>query len=330
MQLRVKLPKSSDARRKLPDDEDTIQYGAKRGSKHNNLELEIIPLIDPLLVLPTVSSLAAVAMFAASSDCSWLAYRWLPRSPATALLIIGISFVLMVRWSGIICEALHNINQWPRRNIYISSETNKQAQWHSAVHHSASAFHYSTSRFIYINTGHCIALLHCDFKKKRIQYFYFLDQCLYLKAFFFLMNKKMSETSWYNIYNTITFGAAAEWQTAELRTSCRNYNFICVGSVWVQQQRWWSGAEDDKTGAHYISSSPRRPGLAWTVCVPVSRRLRPAARPHQDNASPAKTEIARPAAAPWRQLCWRHGAGTYSTCYDNSGLLLRRYINRYD
>ena len=169
----------------------------------------------------------------------------------------------MVRWSGIICEALHNINQWPRRNIYISSETNKQAQWHSAVHHSASAFHYSTSRFIYINTEHCIALLLCDFKKKRIQYFYFLDQCLYLKAFFFLMNKKMSETSQNNIYNTITFGAAAEWQTAELRTSCRNYNFICVGRVWVQQQRWWSGAEDDKTGAHYISSSapPPWPGL---------------------------------------------------------------------
>lgn len=147
------------------------------------------------------------------------------------------------------------------------------------------------------------------------------------------MNNKMSETSRNNIYNTITFGGppSGRQRTAELRTSCRNCNFICVGSVWVQQQRWWSGAEDDKTGAHYISSSAPPP-WPWPgpSVSPSPGRLRPAARPHQDNASPAKTEIARPGAAPWRQLCWRHGAGTYFTCYDNPGLLLRRYINRYD
>ena len=311
-----------------------IQYSAvlKQEVNITILSMNNTPLIDPLLVLPTVSSLAAAAMFAASSDCSWLAYRWLPRSPATALLIIGISFVLMVRWSGIICEALHNINQWPRRNIYISSESNKQAQWHSAVHHSASAFHYSTSRFIYINTEHCIALLHCDFKKKRIQYFYFLDQCLYLKAFFFLMNKKMSETSWYNIYNTITI-------TFVRPPSGRQRSWGQVVGIIILFVSAVSGCSSSGGGVELKMTKlvliispppPRRPGLAWTVCVPVSRRLRPAARPHQDNASPAKTEIARPAAAPWRQLCWRHGAGTYFTCYDNSGLLLRRYINRYD
>ena len=168
----------------------------------------------------------------------------------------------MVRWSGIICEALHNINQWPRRNIYISSETNKQAQWHSAVHHSASAFHYSTARFIYINTALpcCFVIL----KRREDNIFTFFTSVSISEHFSFLWTNKMSETSRNNIYNTITFGAAAEWQTAELRTSCRNYNFICVGSVWVQQQqRWWSGAEDDKTGAHYISSSapPPWPGL---------------------------------------------------------------------
>ena len=160
------------------------------------LSMNYTPLIDPLLVLPTASAgwprrrCSQLILTAADQHTG----DYLSARPA-ALLIIGISFVLMVRWSGIICEALHNINQWPRRNIYISSETNKQAQWHSAVHHSASAFHYSTSRFIYNLHKHCIALLLCDFKKKRRQYFYFLDQCLYLKAFFFLVNKKMSETS---------------------------------------------------------------------------------------------------------------------------------------
>ena len=130
------------------------------------VNITILSLIDPHLVLPTVSAgwprrrCSQLILTAADQHTG----DYLAARPA-ALLIIGISFVLMVRWSGIICEALHNINQWPRRNIYISSETNKQAQWHSAVHHSASAFHYSTSRFIYINTEHCIALLHCDFNQ---------------------------------------------------------------------------------------------------------------------------------------------------------------------
>ena len=149
------------------------------------LSLNNTPLIDPLLVLPTASAgwprrrCSQLILTAADQHTG----DYLAARPA-ALLIIGISFVLMVRWSGIICEALHNINQWPRRNIYISSETNKQAQWHSAVHHSASAFHYSTSRFIYINTA-----LPCCFvtlKRREDNIFTFLTSGSISKHFSFL------------------------------------------------------------------------------------------------------------------------------------------------
>ena len=157
------------------------------------LSLNNTPLIDPLLVLPTVSArwprrrCSQLILTAADQHTG----DYLAARPA-ALLIIGISFVLMVRWSGIICEALHNINQWPRRT---SKFHQKQINKHSGtvqctIRICIPLFYIQ----IYLHK-HCIALLLCDFQKKRRQYFYFLDQWLYLKAFFFLMNKKMSETS---------------------------------------------------------------------------------------------------------------------------------------
>ena len=201
----------------------------------------------------------------------------------------------MVRWSGIICEALHNINQWPRRNIYISSETNKQAQWHSAVHHSASAFHYSTSRFIYNLHKHCIALLLCDFQKKRRQYFYFLDQCLYLKAFFFLMNKKMSETSRNNIYNTITFGRPPSGRQ-------RSWGQV-VGIIilFVSAVSGCSssggGVELKMTKLVLIISPPRPAALAWpgpSVSPSPAASARPPARTKTTPRQPRRRLLALP------------------------------------